>query len=75
MSVHMLAHGREPLMKNEHHNSHGRGRQIKYRPCPHCGHQAILIVEIQEEIVHQGPLGKREYYCIINHHQFTTNSR
>ena len=71
ISVHMLAHEREPLMKHVYHlHGHGRGRQIKYYPCPHCGHSATLIVEIREEIVHVEVNGKRSYYCTHCNHQF-----
>lgn len=77
VGIYVLAHGRNPFMQNGHYNpqEHGRGRQIKYHPCPRCGHQATLIVEIREEIIHQEPSGKRGYYCTICHHQFTTASR
>ena len=52
------------------HGGHERGRQIKYWPCPQCGHNATLIVELREEIVHQDALGRRSYYCTNCHYQF-----
>ena len=71
LSVYMLAHERELLMKQVYYlHGHRRGRQIKYYPCPHCGHSATLIVEIREEIVHVDPDGKRSYYCTHCGHQF-----
>ena len=52
------------------HDERGKARQIKYWPCPYCGHNATLITEIREEIVHLDEIGRRSYYCTNCNRQF-----